>query len=190
MAYYLFAGTVIALLGFRRAIFAAKSPGQPTILNNYALKAYLTSGFFAGFVYWMVLAAGLARVAQDRGPSRAGDGATIGVPPPAKPGKAGRGSSSKTAQSLAPATRKSLAGRAPCRMADDAACAERAQMTDGAQSASPHQPIDRHQAAAVAAVAVQKRGSRCRNAGDIRAIDQAFASRCSRESCPETIVRR
>ena len=52
LAYYLFAGTAIALLGLT-AQYASEVSGQPTILNNYALQAYLTAGFFAGFVYWL-----------------------------------------------------------------------------------------------------------------------------------------
>jgi hypothetical protein len=51
-AFYLIGGVIIALLGFA-AQYASESPGQPTILNNYALKAFLTTGFFGGFVYWV-----------------------------------------------------------------------------------------------------------------------------------------
>lgn len=52
LTYYLIAGTAIAILGFA-AQYASEVTGQPTILNNYALKAFLTTGFFAGFVYWL-----------------------------------------------------------------------------------------------------------------------------------------
>lgn len=52
LAFYLIGGVLIALLGFV-AQYASEVPGQPTILNNYALKAFLTTGFFAGFVYWL-----------------------------------------------------------------------------------------------------------------------------------------
>jgi hypothetical protein len=52
LVFYLFGGIVIALLGFA-AQYASEVPGEPTILNNYALKAFLTTGFFAGFVYWL-----------------------------------------------------------------------------------------------------------------------------------------
>lgn len=51
--YWLAAGIGIALLGFC-AQYASEIAGQPSILNNYALQAYLTAGFFAGLVYWMV----------------------------------------------------------------------------------------------------------------------------------------
>lgn len=68
LPYYLLAGMAIAALGFA-AQFNSEVTGQPTILNNYALKAFLTSGFFAGLVYWLL--------------AGRGDGAaTIGVPPP------------------------------------------------------------------------------------------------------------
>ena len=52
IGYFLFAGTAIALLGFT-AQYASEVSGQPTILNNYALQAYLTSGFFAGLAFWL-----------------------------------------------------------------------------------------------------------------------------------------
>jgi hypothetical protein len=52
LTYYLITGTAIAMLGFV-AQYASEVTGQPTILNNYAVKAFLTTGFFAGFVYWL-----------------------------------------------------------------------------------------------------------------------------------------
>lgn len=52
LAFYVSGGVVIALLGFV-AQYSSEVPGEPTILNNYALKAFLTTGFFAGFVYWL-----------------------------------------------------------------------------------------------------------------------------------------
>lgn len=52
-SYWLAAGTAIALLGFI-AQYASEVGGQPSILNNYALQAYLTAGFFGGLVYWLV----------------------------------------------------------------------------------------------------------------------------------------
>lgn len=52
LPFYLIAGMGIALLGFI-AQLSSEVAGQPTILNNYALKAFLTAGFFGGFVYWL-----------------------------------------------------------------------------------------------------------------------------------------
>lgn len=52
LPFYLVGGMAIALLGFI-AQFSSEVAGQPTILNNYAVKAFLTTGFFAGFVYWL-----------------------------------------------------------------------------------------------------------------------------------------
>lgn len=77
LPYYLLAGAAIAMLGFI-AQFASEAPGQPTIFNNYALKAFLTSGFFAGLVYWLAAGRG-GRTGRDR--SSTGTG-TFGVPPP------------------------------------------------------------------------------------------------------------
>lgn len=82
VGYYLFAGVVIALLGFS-AQFASEAPGAPTVLNNYALKAFLTSGFFAGLAYWLAAGHKAGRRARDDGEATA-DADTIGVPPPAK----------------------------------------------------------------------------------------------------------
>jgi hypothetical protein len=52
LPFYLSGGVLIALLGFI-AQYSSEVPGEPTILNNYALKTFLTTGFFAGFVYWL-----------------------------------------------------------------------------------------------------------------------------------------
>jgi hypothetical protein len=77
LPYYLLAGAAIAMLGFI-AQFSSEAPGQPTIFNNYALKAFLTSGFFAGLVYWLAAGRG-GRTDRDRSSTVAG---TFGVPPP------------------------------------------------------------------------------------------------------------
>lgn len=53
LPYYLIIGVLISLLGFS-AQYASEVSGQPTVLNNYALKAFLAAGFFAGLIYWMV----------------------------------------------------------------------------------------------------------------------------------------
>lgn len=52
LAFYLSGGVAIAFLGFV-AQYASEVSGEPTIFNNYALKTFLTAGFFAGFVYWL-----------------------------------------------------------------------------------------------------------------------------------------
>jgi hypothetical protein len=65
LIFYLLGGVVIALLGFT-AQYASEVPGEPTILNSYALKAFLTTGFIAGFAYW-IAAGQFAGRAGDRG---------------------------------------------------------------------------------------------------------------------------
>ena len=50
--YYAVAGIGIAMAGFL-AQYSSESNG-PTILNDYAVKAFLTPGFIAGFVYWIL----------------------------------------------------------------------------------------------------------------------------------------
>lgn len=51
--YYAAAGILIALGGFA-AQFASETGAGASIANNYALKAFLTSGFVGGIVYWML----------------------------------------------------------------------------------------------------------------------------------------
>jgi hypothetical protein len=51
--YYVVAGIAIAVLGFL-AQHWSESASEPTILNNYALIAFLTAGFVAGLAYWLV----------------------------------------------------------------------------------------------------------------------------------------
>jgi hypothetical protein len=50
--YYAVAGIGIAMAGFL-AQYSSEG-GGPTILNAYAIKAFLSPGFIAGFVYWIV----------------------------------------------------------------------------------------------------------------------------------------
>lgn len=52
---YALAGLVIALLGFS-AQWASEATGQgwSVVSSNYPLVAFMTTGFVAGFVYWMV----------------------------------------------------------------------------------------------------------------------------------------
>ncbi len=52
LPFYLLAGVIIAALGFS-VQYASEVAGQPTILNNYAIKTFLTVGFFGGFFYWL-----------------------------------------------------------------------------------------------------------------------------------------
>jgi MFS family permease len=50
--FYLLFGAVIAFLGFV-AQYMSETLGDPTVLNGYALAAFLTSGCLGGFVYWL-----------------------------------------------------------------------------------------------------------------------------------------
>jgi drug/metabolite transporter (DMT)-like permease len=51
-SYYALAGVAIAVAGFL-AQYQGEDVTQPTIVNNYALTAFLTSGFIGGIVYWL-----------------------------------------------------------------------------------------------------------------------------------------
>ena len=51
--YYAVVGLLIAIVGFL-AQYVSELQGAPTIVNNYAFTAFLTGGFAAGIVYWLV----------------------------------------------------------------------------------------------------------------------------------------
>ena len=81
-AYYAAVGIAIALLGFM-AQYASEVSGQPTILNPYAVTAFITAGLVAGSAYWLIAGrrAGSGRVAYSGlqktarpGPAQAGPG--------------------------------------------------------------------------------------------------------------------
>lgn len=65
LSFYLLAGVAIAALGFS-AQYASEVAGQPTILNNYAIKAFLTVGFFGGFFYWLAAGQFAGRPPEER----------------------------------------------------------------------------------------------------------------------------
>lgn len=50
--FYALSGIAISAAGFI-AQYSSEGAGQPTIVNNYALTAYLTSGLVGGLAYWM-----------------------------------------------------------------------------------------------------------------------------------------
>jgi hypothetical protein len=51
--YYVVVGIAIALGGFG-AEYLSEVGGQPSIVNDYAARAFLTVGFFGGLAYWLV----------------------------------------------------------------------------------------------------------------------------------------
>ena len=51
--FYVLVGIGIAALGFL-AQYSTEAPGQPTILRNYALIAFLTAGLVGGLAYWLL----------------------------------------------------------------------------------------------------------------------------------------
>jgi hypothetical protein len=50
--YYIAAGILISLAGFA-AQYASETGAAASIANAYAFKAYLTSGFVGGLIYWL-----------------------------------------------------------------------------------------------------------------------------------------
>lgn len=59
--YYALVALLIAGVGFL-AQYVSELQGAPTIVNNYAFTAFMTGGFVAGIVYWLVA----GRSAADR----------------------------------------------------------------------------------------------------------------------------
>jgi hypothetical protein len=55
--YYVVVGILIAVGGFG-AVSYFEVEGQPTIINNYALWAFLTVGVLGGLAYWLVAGRG------------------------------------------------------------------------------------------------------------------------------------
>ena len=51
-AFFVLVGVVIAAAGFA-VLYSGESAGQPTIVNSYALGAYLCAGIAGGLVYWL-----------------------------------------------------------------------------------------------------------------------------------------
>ena len=52
--YYAVAGIIIALLGFGAEYLAEQGVVHPSIVNDYAARAFLTVGFLGGLAYWLV----------------------------------------------------------------------------------------------------------------------------------------
>jgi hypothetical protein len=50
--YYALVGVAIAAIGFL-AQLSSEAGGEPTIVNSYALTAFLITGFIGGLVYWL-----------------------------------------------------------------------------------------------------------------------------------------
>ncbi|MFA5899592.1 MAG: hypothetical protein WC829_10815 [Hyphomicrobium sp.] len=51
--YYALAGVAISMGGLA-AVYLNEVPGQPSILNNYAIATFLTVGVLAGLAYWLL----------------------------------------------------------------------------------------------------------------------------------------
>ncbi len=61
--YYVLVAIAIAAIGFL-AQFWTEAQGEATIVNSYAVTAFVLTGFVSGFVYWLFA----GRFAGDRGP--------------------------------------------------------------------------------------------------------------------------
>ena len=77
-AYHGFIGIAIAIGGFG-AITMGESPDAPSIINSYAMAAFLTTGLVGGFVYWLFAGRFARRSRTEQAPSP-----TVATTPPAK----------------------------------------------------------------------------------------------------------
>jgi MFS family permease len=84
--YYVLVAIAIAAVGFT-AQFWTEAAGEATIVNNYAVTAFIVTGFVAGLVYWLFA-----------GRYAAGEEPEIMQPTrPAPPSSSGNGPSARTA---------------------------------------------------------------------------------------------
>ena len=54
LLYYVVVALMVAVVGFL-AQYVSELQGQPTIVNNYAMAAFLCGGLVAGIVYWLLI---------------------------------------------------------------------------------------------------------------------------------------
>jgi drug/metabolite transporter (DMT)-like permease len=83
--YYVLVAIAIAAIGFL-AQFWTEAQGEASIVNNYAVTAFLLTGFVAGFVYWLF--AGRFAGRRDREPE---------IIPPPRPAASPNGPSARVA---------------------------------------------------------------------------------------------
>jgi hypothetical protein len=84
--YYALCGVTIAVGGFAALHAQEAGGGYPTILNDYALRAYLTVGLLGGLAYWLVAGrrAGGRRADPDASKEPVTDPDADGEPPSGK----------------------------------------------------------------------------------------------------------
>ena len=97
-AYHGFVGIAIAIAGFG-LITTGEAEGVPTIVNSYAMAAFLTTGLAAGFTYWLFAGRLAYRASRDddealepRSPTTNRTGPSGLASPSAAPSKAHSGS--------------------------------------------------------------------------------------------------
>jgi hypothetical protein len=98
--YYAVAGIAIALGGFY-AEYLAEVAGQPTIINDYAARAFLTVGFLGGLAYWLVSGCRAGSRPADVGPAVASGPDVPEAEPDDEPETRGN---AKVAHKVAPVT--------------------------------------------------------------------------------------
>jgi len=80
LGYYAILGIAIAALGFLMQ-HVTETPGQTTILHNYALTAFLTAGLVGGLIYWLFSGRYVTgRINPPREPARSGKAVSAAAP--------------------------------------------------------------------------------------------------------------
>ena len=84
--FYILGGIAIAVAGFL-AQYSSEGAGQHTVLNDYAIRAFLTTGLLSGLVYWMFSGRHAGGAHGEPAPQTAvvGNPAPIEAKPAAKP---------------------------------------------------------------------------------------------------------
>ena len=85
--YYVLVAIAISAIGFLTQYWT-EADGEATIVNNYAVTAFLLTGFVAGFVYWLF--AGRFAAGRSSGPEPE-------IIPPPRPAAGSNGSSARVA---------------------------------------------------------------------------------------------
>ena len=78
--YYALSGIAIAIAGFI-ALYSGETGGANSIVNNYALAAYLCAGIIGGLVYWLISGRNAGDPLEAEAMSRSGGGGTQGRGP-------------------------------------------------------------------------------------------------------------
>lgn len=140
-AYHTIVAMGIAVAGFG-LIMMMETPAEASIVNSYAMAAYLTSGFIAGLVYWL-LAGRLALRDYDEEDLLAMEGDVR--TPPARPSETERPPAASRTTGTVPATRPATPMPRVNAAPQPSQPAETSRHTQPAASSPQHHPAGQNQ---------------------------------------------